>query len=174
MSRPEWLTAELSNLNLEDSHESYDISDLYPGDIWLVKANDGTTLCRSVLILNAVMSDGMLQVALLSNEVDFAADDDMILDPKSTGIPYQLMIETQLHGSVQWSQAERRIGMISEPLLDLVLGFIWGERPDDLELLRGLPYPDNTQEPLISFRREELSEFQRITRGHQGSDEGGR
>jgi hypothetical protein len=170
MKSANWLEAAVrssgSQLRAEDPKgvHTTDLAQLCPGDIWIVHAASGSsTLRRSVLVLDADQRTGSIHIALMSNQTDLATDDDLVLEPSRTLAPYRLMVETGLHTKLDWRQAETRIGTISDELLDMILDFIWDDRPDALEELRGLPYPDRTQEPLLAFQEEEVKEFRELT-----------
>jgi hypothetical protein len=181
MKSHEWLNAAIQSQNRQTPEEmregmrTTDLADLCPGDIWIVRAaGETSSLRRSVLVLDADQKTGVLDVALMSNQIDFATDNDIVLDSSHSRVPYRLMVETDLNAKIDWRQAKTRIGMISDDLLDMILDFIWDERPDPLEELRGLPHPDRAREPLVSFQKEEITELrQLLAEGDSGTQPSG-
>jgi hypothetical protein len=162
---PTWLDQALDEApEREASHvHSTDLAGLAPGDVWIVRAADREeVLRRHVLILDADPCGGSIRVALMSNSIDFATDDDLVLDEGKTSIPYQLMVQTRILGQIRWSQAIERVGLIDDDLLDQILDFIWDERPTELDVFRGLPCPDRSAEPRLGFERGELSDLRRL------------
>jgi hypothetical protein len=162
---PTWLKEVLDEVPeraTPDVH-STDLAELAPGDVWIVRAADrNEALRRHVLILDADPCCGSMRVALMSNSIDFATDDDLILAEDETSIPYKLMVQTRILGQIRWSQAVERVGLIDDDLLDQILDFIWDERPMELDGLRGLPSPDRSAEPRLGFERGELSDLRRL------------
>ncbi len=165
MSTPSWLDDALRETETPDASEDYlatDVSDLYPGDIWIVKGNDhAARLRRHVLVLEAEPSTDVIRVCLLSNETELAAEDDLILPGSLTRLPYDLMVETALITRVAWDQAVRRVGMIENALLDDILDFIWDERPDRLDELRGLP-ARTRGDGRRQFEHDEVRDLERL------------
>ncbi len=137
-------------------HESVDLTDVRPGDLWILGA-DELEIQRIALVLNA---EGChLDIALASPELVWQTDRDILLRPSDTGAPYGLMVETPVVGRVHWLTARRRVGIISDELLDAILDFIWDERPDILTDLRGLPIPRPALGERLAFETAEAQDL---------------
>jgi hypothetical protein len=132
----------------------------YPGDIVIVRYPT-----RHALVLNA--DTAQIHICLLSNEVDLAMDSDIILEPTETRLPYRLMAETSLIGRVGFRQVVRKVGQTSDSLVNDILDFIWDERPDSLDPLRGLPSrcPGLGRQELERFEASDLAALCNPTRG---------
>lgn len=49
-----------------------------------------------LLLVVGLYDDGIAQVVLLTNEVDLATATDVLLEPELSGLPYRLLVETDL------------------------------------------------------------------------------
>jgi hypothetical protein len=136
--------------------------EVYPGDIWVVEAAGRAELRRHILVVDVDASCGLLHVCLMSNQTSLAGDEDIVLPVTLTGAPYELMVETQLHTKILLTQATQPVGAVDDDLLDAILDFIWDDRPEQLEHLRGLPSRAKTS-ARIDFEREEMSDLETLT-----------
>ena len=159
---PTWLIEALESDDRPTGSLSSELQSIYPGDIVIVESAGGPAFRRHVLVLDADTQTQLLSVCLLSNETTLASDQDIRLAPDLTGAAYELMVETQLHTKVLWSQAKASTGSIEDSLLDDILDFIWDERPARLEPLRGLPSSHKTSARL-DFETQELLELKRLS-----------
>ena len=59
---------------------------------------------RLVLVVGVI--DGIAQVDLLTNEIDLATATDVLLETSVSGLPYRLLVETDMMGPVSVSRLE--------------------------------------------------------------------
>lgn len=160
---PAWLTAALIEAKCDGANvRSADLADLEPGDLWVFQGSHDAPVRRIVLVLDSDVHAGTVTAALVSTEVDFAGDRDIVVDDTATGAGYPLMIQTGFIATLLWARADHRVGMLSNELVDDVVDFIWNDRPGSLETLRGLPWPEPTHERRAAFESEELADLRQL------------
>ncbi|HAP78076.1 MAG TPA: hypothetical protein DCR14_18580 [Acidimicrobiaceae bacterium] len=164
--RPEWLRAALKQHPTPDrAARSSDQADLEPGDLWVfseeIKPFAGVQ--RVLLVLDTDVRNASVVAAMTSVEVAFAGDRDVVLSADQ-GLPYPLMVETGLVASVPWSHARERVAMLDDKIVDALIDFIWGDRPEELESLRGHAWLDPAVEERVDFEAAELRDIQKLGR----------
>lgn len=158
---PEWLQqARGRDGAIRSEHATEDLTDVCPGDLWIVESGDASAERRVVLVLNA--KGCVVDVALTSEFVDMAADRDLRLSRTDTGAPYDLMVETACTGRIHWGRVVRRVGIIDDSLVDDILDFIWGERPASLESRQGPAFTHPVNGARLSFERAEADALRRL------------
>jgi hypothetical protein len=110
-----------------------------PGDIRFAVL-DGSR--RLVLVLSA--ADGhVCQVALVTNEFDLATDQDIRFVMAEAGLPYDIVVETDVNGPVRPDQLGDRVGQLTGALLEWVSeAALEGRFHPELDGRRGLPIRD--------------------------------
>lgn len=89
------------------------------GEIWVVQAQ-GSDLRRLVLVLRSPTSFGILQVMLLSPELEMASSKDAVLSDKESPTGYALLAETWNRFSVLVEQCVRYVGALDPGLLNAI------------------------------------------------------
>lgn len=168
---PSWLADAVGSAPARKAPpSSSDLADLMPGDIWTVRSERGGGI-RLVLVLDCVFETNALHVGLLSNEVQFLSDADILLNPDETSLSYAVMLQTRFTGEVWWRQAVARYGAISEDLLDEILDFVWEDRPAALETRRGMPVPEHQRHHASAFLSAEVEALHTLVLASHGESE---
>lgn len=158
--QPKWLTDALnahrpSALDLVTS----DKADLCPGDLWVFESGPGVAPERRVVLI--LDTDGaQVHAALVTNEVDLATRDDVVLPGAEAGTAFAMAVETLLHARLWWRNAVGRVGALTSERLDQILDLMWGEPTPDLDVLRGSARSDNPS--VTEFQRDELDALRRL------------
>lgn len=173
--RTEWLSKALVERPAPEQpswHLTSDKSQLEPGDIWVFaeRPEDASSECRLMLVLDIEEQAERTRcqsvvAALISTDLDLASDRDVKLPSSRSGLPYPIMIETAFIGRVPWNNALRRVGVLDDSLVDAIVGFIWGDRGLDLDVLTGAPWPEPANDKRASFEIEELDVLRRLSDG---------
>ena len=131
---PTWLPAALGAHALEARTQTGE-RQLSAGDI---RISDLAGVRRLVLILD-VPDEYAVVVALLSNEFDLTTDQDVLVG-RSDGLPYPLVIETDVVGAIPQLQLGRLIRRLPEGLLtDVRRAAVEGAFDAGLDSRRGIP-----------------------------------
>ena len=77
--------------------------------------------------------------ALVSNEVDLAAGADLLLSAAATGLPFDLVVQSDVTGALWWSQVERCVGRLDRRLTDLVCDAVAAGPARVPRRVRGMP-----------------------------------
>jgi hypothetical protein len=141
-----------------------DRADLEPGDLWVFTSVGTSRIQRVVLIMDLAPSAGSVTAALVSTEVDLASDLDVVLGPEHHSAGYPLMVETAFVATLHWANAVRRVGMVSDELLDHLINFVWYERPEPLESMRGHAWTEPAQGERAAFEDCELADLAELAR----------
>lgn len=163
-SLPVWLAEARGEGTSQDRSRPVEFMDLKPGDLWVFadKPTADARLRRVVLILDADRSTRTVTAALTSTELDFASQDDVLIASSATGAPYDLMAETALFARLPWAHACMRVGAVDDGLLDELVDFVWEERPERLEQLRGAPWTEPANAERDRFEEEELADLRAL------------
>jgi hypothetical protein len=141
-----------------------DGADLEPGDLWIFTSPGDEPVRRVALVLDSDVKACSVTAALVSPDVDFAADRDLVLADDLTGAGYPLMIETGFVATLHWYRAQQRVGMLSNELVDDIVDFIWSDRPAALEELRGHPWAEPSHAERAAFEEDELADLIALAR----------
>jgi hypothetical protein len=162
---PAWLQSALvAHPPSPSASLSTDIEDLGPGDLWVFERPNPSVsepIRRVALILD--VDDLRAHVALISNETEFASDNDVNLSSGDAHAPYATMAETAFHARVWLRYAKERVGFIEDDLLHPILDVLWGEPAGDLDGRRGHAYRQSTERD--NFERDEFSDLRRLAEG---------
>lgn len=120
--RPTWLLDYLGRLEIVPLAQG-GMARPQPGDLRLADAGDET---RLVLVLGQT-DTGEQECLLVSVETEYATDQDLLLGVQDTGLPYEVIAETDIVGPVALSAIGPRLGRIDSAdllcsLSDAVLG----------------------------------------------------
>jgi hypothetical protein len=131
---PEWLPAALE-AHAFQKHVPAGDSPVSAGD---VRVGNLGPVRRLILVLD-VPDDHAVVVALLSNEFDLATDQDVVVRP-SDGLPYPLVIETDVVGALARQQLGGLIRRLPDGLFaEIRRAAIDGEFGPSLDGRRGVP-----------------------------------
>jgi hypothetical protein len=165
-ARPGWLTAVLEGRPVTStSFRSTDRADLEPGDLWVFseRVNPYAGAQRVALVMDTDAKTASVTAALASSELDLAGDRDILLTANDTGA-YPLIVETGFVATLPWSHARRRVGMVSDDLVDSIIDFIWDSRPPSLEQRRGPAWLEPAVSERVAFENAELDDLQKLAR----------
>lgn len=83
------------------------------GDIWKAEAEGAEP--RFVYVAGDVDDHGVVQIYLISNEVDFGSTEDVLLTKADSGLPFALLIETDMEAPIWEHQLVQKIGAVPFP-----------------------------------------------------------
>jgi hypothetical protein len=126
------------------------------GDIRLVTGDDD--IRRLCMIIGAIDDySNEFAIMLCSNEVECGADCDFVIEPHETGLPYKLIVETDLVGMVYRHQLGPRIGGVSGKIFQRLKPIHEGGR-----YAAGIPCRD-ARDGRWQWKLDELSELDKLT-----------
>jgi len=137
----------------------------WPGDICLLFSSidesdsDAPVAPERFVVIRMVdRDDEYASVALLSDEIDMAGGTDVILPPERTGVPYDLMVETDVVGPVRFAQLSQPVGFVDQATIDGIVETELSGVPAVPHARRGLPLrgPDD---PRWDFKLSEAEEL---------------
>jgi hypothetical protein len=99
---------------------------------------------RLVFVLDVDEDSGAASVCMTSNEIELASDTDVFVDGAVTGLPFPLLVETDVVGPVWFAQLGPVVGSLVETDLAAAVAAPdpeWGQIPAEL---RGLPIRDRS------------------------------
>lgn len=120
------------------------------GDIRLIDW-PGHDAMRSVLVVSVDSSDGMCEVLLLHNIVEYITDFDILISRAESGLPYALVAQLDIRGVVWTIDLGQALGTLSD---DLGRFSIVAAANEDLRTGRGLKL-SGPLDPRWQFKREE-------------------
>ena len=126
-----------------------------------VAAGEGARRLVLVRRQSAVAGRPAAAVLLLTNEAEMATDADFLLPPSATGLPYALLAQTDLYGTVWADQLRPPIGYVAPGALRVAWGLPASAEDDSPG--RGMPLRGRL-DPRWDFKVSELGELQRLTR----------
>lgn len=149
MVLPEWLAEAKSGLGPADYgwREQNALVDVMAGDLVLVgdmDASDGSR--RVVAILDVDPGRRFFLAVLVTNDMSLAGADDLILDPKLTGLPYQVAVLARLAGYLWLVQVDERLGALTDEALDAVMAGYAGAENAFQNACRGVPLQDRSRD----------------------------
>lgn len=117
---PSWLVpARDVYLERRARRASTEVASLEPGQIRLVHHMDGRFPPRLALLLDVDESIGIVEAALVSNEVEMASDSDLILGQGGSGgdLPFGVIIESDIAVPFFAVQCTKLVGSVGEEVL---------------------------------------------------------
>jgi hypothetical protein len=164
MSTPAWLSQALVGWSGLASPGEVG---LRPGQVLACETrqeNDGEDFSRLVLVLDVDQEEPVVTVCLVTNETDLAIDTDLIVPAATSGLPLDIVVETNLVGNVWKFQlvGDRVLGSLPPEVLDVVAALEAGNPPEGGDLTRGLPM-SGADDPRRNFRESELADLKRLT-----------
>jgi len=145
----EWLTEAKSGLDpaVYGWRERGTLVDVMAGDLVLVGDMDASDDSRRVVaVLDVDANRRFFLAVLVTNDVSQAGADDLILDPKLTGLPYQVAVLARLPGYLWMVQVDERLGALTDEALDAVMaGYVGAEDPFQ-NACRGVPLQDRSRD----------------------------
>ena len=118
------------------------------GDIVLVGGMDLSEPNRMVAVLQVDAERRCFLGALVTNEIDLATAEDVILGSDHTDLPYQVAVMSGLAVHLWFVQVEERLGALSEVAFEAALAGYCGLEDDFLTSHRGVPL----QERMMDIR----------------------
>jgi len=92
-----------------------------PGELCLAEpVEPGAAAPAIVCVVEVDHELATVRAALASPETDLAAGADLLVPAADCGLPFDLMIESDVEGRLWWSQVERKLGRLDERLAGLV------------------------------------------------------
>lgn len=162
---PDWLTTALASHRATPvADRSTSIDDLGPGDLWVFERpnpSEAEPVRRVGLVLDVDLP--AIHIALVSNEVEWASERDVVFTADEARTPYSLMVQTPAHARVSSTWAVERVGYIDDELLYGFLDLLHGTPSEALGLRRGRPYARSAERE--DFERLELSHLRRLATG---------
>lgn len=139
-----WLSDILSKRpRVEYPWSESDPDDVMPGDIVIVGDMDRSMPSRMVVVLDTDTDRRCFLGALATNESSLATADALILEPEETDLPYKIAVLGGLTGYLWFVQVDKRLGVITEKVLDAVVAAYTGAENEFQKYRRGVPlqYP---------------------------------
>ncbi len=149
MALPEWLTEAKSGLDpaVYGWREQGALVDVMAGDLVLVGDMDASDDSRSVVaVLDVDTNRRFFLAVLVTNDVSLAGADDLILDPKLTGLPYQVAVLARLPGYLWMVQVDERLGALTDEALYAVMAGYVGAEDSLQNACRGVPLQDRSRD----------------------------
>lgn len=150
MDLPDWLAAALESWSpgVYPSRETEEFLDIMDGDIVLVGDMDRSEPYRLVTVLQVDAERRCFLGALVTNELDLATAEDVILDSDHTDLPYRVAVMSGLAMHLWFVQVEERLGALSEAALEAAIAGYCGAEDEFLISHRGIPL----QERMMDIR----------------------
>lgn len=148
MALPEWLTNAKSGLGpaIYVWREENEL-DVMAGDLVLVGDMDALDDSRRVVaVLDVDTNRRFFLAVLVTNDVSLSGADDLILDPKLTGLPYQVAVLARLAGYLWMVQVDERLGALTDEALDAVMAGHVGAEDAFQNACRGVPLQDRSRD----------------------------
>jgi predicted NBD/HSP70 family sugar kinase len=117
---------------------------------------------RLILIVGVDSQTDSVLAMLTTNEIEMATDQDVVMPGSRLGLPFPVVFETDLIGSLWVSQLEPPIGVIPDETLEALLRLRHGLHAPELLPHQGLPV-DGTSDPRWRFKLEELRVIQALS-----------
>ena len=150
MGLPDWLTKAVDRWapTAYPFRETEEFLDLMNGDIVLVGGMDLSDPNRMVAVLQVDVERRCFLGALVTNELDLATAEDVILDSDHTDLPYRVAVMSGLAMHLWFVQVEERLGALSEVALEAAIAGYHGAADQFLTSHRGIPL----QERMMDLR----------------------
>lgn len=130
-----------------------------PGQIRAARPMDETPEVspRLVVVLDVdVAGDPWVNALLIAETVDVATDRDIRLDPADTGLPFPVLVETDIIGPLFVVQLGPALATLSPTLLQGLKAEVYGDAQPGFDGRRGLP-PTNNREARWQWKEQELA-----------------
>jgi len=125
------------------------------GDLRVAEPVDhGSGEPRIICVLDVDPRLATVRAALVSHEVDLAGGADVLIPAVDTGLPFDLMVESDVTGTLWWFQVERMIGRLDERLTELVRTAVRAGATALPRRVRGVPVVD-ADDPRRELRSRE-------------------
>ena len=112
-----------------------------PGEIWWAQGDAGVRRLVYVVERFDAAPEGIsVQVALVTPEVELSSDQNLRYAAVETGLPFDVLLEADLVGSVLREALTRFAGRVPDAPDILARAAGWGEFAPTLAARRGLPY----------------------------------
>lgn len=150
MGLPDWLTKAVGRWapTAYPFRETEEFLDLMNGDIVLVGGMDLSDPNRMVAVLQVDAERRCFLGALVTNELDLATAEDVILDSDHTDLPYRVAVMSGLAMHLWFVQVDERLGAMSVEALEAAIAGYCGAEDDFLISHRGVPL----QERMMDLR----------------------
>lgn len=150
MDLPDWLAATVGRWSpaVYRFRETEEFLDIMDGDIVLVGGMDLSESNRLVAVLEVDADRRCFLGALVTNELDLATAEDVILDSDQTDLPYQVAVMSGLAMHLWFVQIEERLGALSGVALEAAVAGYYGREDQFLTSHRGVPL----QERMMDMR----------------------
>jgi hypothetical protein len=161
---PEWLDDALkayapSPLVVDPSDS---LTTLMPGGIcYAVPMDPGASAARLVLVISVHPSHHYAEVALLSPVVENAADLDLRLDPEDMSLPFALLAQGDVIGTLWGWQLSEPIGHVRADVGMALRLISQGECPMEFAGRRGMPFSGRS-DPRWRGKEEEAEALQAL------------
>lgn len=91
------------------------------GDLRIARAvSPGAVDPRIVCVVDVDPLLATVRAALVGNETDLATGADLLAPAAATGLPFDLIVQSDVTGTLWWSQVERCVGRLDRRLTELV------------------------------------------------------
>lgn len=144
MGTPEWLSDALSKRpRPEYAWRESNPDDVMPGDIVVVGDLEMSIPNCMVVVLDSDTARRCFLGALVTNELSLATADALILEPEETDLPYKTAVLAGLTGYLWFVQVDKRLGVITEEVLEAIVETYAGAENEFQKSRRGVPlqYP---------------------------------
>lgn len=129
----------------------------WPGDICLLLPDEGDNETRPRLVFVRYCEEGAsntASVALISSDIEMAGGTDVVLESEQTGLPYNVMVETDVIYPVFWNQLSQPFGSCEQEVIDGVIETEFAGIPKVPHARRGMPLK-GPADPRWDFKLEE-------------------
>ena len=130
-----------------------------PGEFRVCRLED--VIPRFVLVVATTRFDCAV-VLLCTNEIEYRTDADVWITPAESGLPFDLLVETDMVGSVHMGQLDVAQGFVSSEIRSNLFPKL---KPDKFEHTRlGFPI-DPVHDSRIAWKYSEFENFWAFLRG---------
>lgn len=124
--------------------------------------HDGASRQRLVLVWEVELEgDSWVNALLVADSVDVATATDVRLEPDETGLPFPVLVETDVMGPLFVAQLGPPLGRVSGELLTNLLRAASGQPDPQIDRRRGLPVLSKT-DARWAWKDQELAEMHRL------------
>lgn len=133
------------------------------GDLRIIEPPVGHKGRKRLALVRSVDPDmNVAQIMLTHTYPELADDTDAVLSPEQSRLPFPVVVETRVWGSVWWPQVRSRLGYLSEAQLESVREAVSGEAASAQGFHVGLPSA-GLADHRRGFAEQEMKELDDLT-----------
>lgn len=119
---------------------------------------------RLILVVSVDQARSFARCILLDSEVDVSTDLDLFLSANVSGLPFDMIAQSDLDGPIWFSQLGEPLGHVEERLVEALVDFQHDRFRSEFDGLRGLPM-SGPLDPRWLRKERELVDLHSLTNG---------